>query len=543
MRDEQKGEGITMRSKQTGIRQGKFIAGAEDVVGNELSLREVEPWLPERWDKETDVVVIGYGGGGAVTALTARNQGAEVLVLEKAPYGGGNSICIGGGLLVPVDEERAVEYIKWLTVGLTEEDVIRAYVKRLVKLPQWLRQIGIPGTEGEPETVPGLYPEWHKAPGAEGIKGYEIGASGPAIYNTVAGHVEEAGVEIMYNTPAKKLIQNWKTKEILGLVAESKGRAIFIRARKAVVLACGGFEFDERMVKDNLTECPLVFAGTPYNTGDGVRMAQQVGAQLWHMHSQAAPMLVGIKTPDNDVYCTPFIVRDIPNTHKKGGCIWVNRRGERFFNELTNLHFLRHGAVLRRDWYDYDAMKMEFIDFPAWIIFDESARTAGPIMTSYWIGTTPWSTDNKREIEKGWVVKADTIGELASKCKMINEAGKEVCIPADRLKETIEEYNRYCESGEDPDFHREDGLMSIKTPPFYVVQRVVPAGVNTQGGPKHDARGRVLSVDNETIPRLYAVGECGSLWGPYYNGGGNVTEFMTMGLIVGENVATETRWE
>jgi succinate dehydrogenase/fumarate reductase flavoprotein subunit len=142
----------------------------------------------------------------------------------------------------------------------------------------------------------------------------------------------------------------------------------------------------------------------------------------------------------------------------------------------------------------------------------------------------PWSADNSAEVDKGWIIKADTLGELAAACGM--DAGV--------LASTVGTYNSYCEAGVDPDFGRPAGtLVPLSEPPYYAVQ-LWPGGPNTQGGPRRNAAAQVMSVRGESIPRLYSAGEFGSIYGMLYpSGGGNIAECLAFGRIAGRNVAAE----
>jgi succinate dehydrogenase/fumarate reductase flavoprotein subunit len=144
-----------------------------------------------------------------------------------------------------------------------------------------------------------------------------------------------------------------------------------------------------------------------------------------------------------------------------------------------------------------------------------------------------WSEDNSREIEKGWIVKGDTIGELAEK----------LGIEAQGLAETVEKFNAFCERSSDPEFKRGPNSMSpLQSPPFYGTELGLNI-INTQGGPAHNARCQVIGGNNEPIPKLYAAGELGSFFGHLYQGGSNFPEALAFGRIAGKNAALEVPWE
>ena len=110
--------------------------------------------------------------------------------------------------------------------------------------------------------------------------------------------VKQRPIPILYETPGKELIQHDVTKEILGIRAQYGNKSIHVKAGKAVVLTCGGFENNQRMIRDYLPGVPYCYtSGSPYNEGDGITMAMSVGADLWHMNNYAGPSMA-LKVPE-----------------------------------------------------------------------------------------------------------------------------------------------------------------------------------------------------------------------------------------------------
>ena len=132
-------------------------------------------------------------------------------------------------------------------------------------------------------------------------------------------------------------------------------------------------------------------------------------------------------------------------------------------------------------------------------------------------------------IERGWIQRAETVGELA------DQIGLDSAV----LTATVERYNEHCRKGVDADFGRSDGLEELKTAPFYAI-KAEPCLLNTQGGPRRDAQARVLDVFGEPIPGLYAAGELGSIWSTLYPGSGNISEALIFGRIAGREAAQRT---
>lgn len=512
--------------------------------------------LPASWDREADVVIVGYGGAGATCAFTAAEAGAEVLVLEKGDQGGGNSACIAGSLLVTsVDDEQALTYLDWMCAGQTEKDVLQAYVDGLRDVPQFQSRLGFDlKPDPQPFRADGFFPEFPQAPGNEGLLGisYIAAPGGAAMWESIARLAEGAGARIEYSTPASRLIQDPTTRAIVGVIAQTAdGSEIAVKARRGVVLATGGYEFNEEMRQQYLTHCPVLFLGSPNLTGDGVAMASAAGAKLWHMNSAAGPLYWGIEVEKGRVYVTYDFMKmagfghNAPVYQQAGSMILVDKYGRRFHNETTETGSVHHGYGNREKWFAMDAEVPEFAHVPAYVVFDEKARAAGAVMTTLNSRTPPWSKDNQAELEAGWIVQADTVEELAERCAIPNLPGiaRGGTVDGARLRETVDRWNADCAKGVDSQLGRDIFLTPLDTPPFYAVGPLYPTFVNTHGGPKHDASQRVLDHREQAIPRLYAVGELGSMWGPYYNSMGDIAEFIISGRTAARNVVGETPWD
>ncbi len=514
-------------------------------AGEEKKVGKLRPWIPERWDCEAEVVVVGYGGAGACAAIAAHDAGSQALILEKAPLGGGNTGCSGGGMRIPSNVASAIEHYRALTQGTVDEESICALAEAMVDLPHRLKEWG-----AELEYSP-MEPEYPTLPGSEGFhqvaslartadleedqQEREVGwvAYGDQLFSFLENLVKERRIGVMYETPAKELVQDLVTKEILGVKVESQGGVIYVKARKGVVLACGGFQNNHEMLVDFLpyaTQLPIYPYGTPYNTGDGIVMASQVGAKLWHMTGcelgNFAP-----KAPSEKFGVGFRLVRHLPIGSQ---AIYVNKYGKRFMNESILLSHRKD--LFKVQCFDHDSA--EYPNIPLYIVFDETFRKKRPIVGMHmgWWCTHrlyEWSDDNSAEIEQGWIVKANTIKELA----------KEIGVGSDALEETVTRYNEYCRIGQDSDFGRsQEWLVSLETPPYYAAELCEPI-INTQGGPKHNARAQVLDQNDKPIPRLYAAGELGSFFFPLYEGASNIPEALAFGRIAGEQLAGLRPWE
>jgi succinate dehydrogenase/fumarate reductase flavoprotein subunit len=182
---------------------------------------------------------------------------------------------------------------------------------------------------------------------------------------------------------------------------------------------------------------------------------------------------------------------------------------------------------------------------PTHIVFDEEFRLKGALYPAQVFGTLKlawswwaaieryqWSADSSVEIARGWIVKADTLADLAVKIKKDPVA----------LQKTVTTWNEYVAAGKDPEYGRAATQMAaIQTPPYYAAE-FVPTFVNTQGGPRRNKDAQIVDLDGNPIPRLYSAGELGSIYSFCYQGGGNVGECMAFGRIAGNNAASESSW-
>jgi succinate dehydrogenase/fumarate reductase flavoprotein subunit len=304
---------------------------------------------------------------------------------------------------------------------------------------------------------------------------------------------------------------------VSGVVAEVEGRELVIGARRAVILTCGGFENDPQLKWDFLMPRGMRFQGSPSNTGDGVRMAAEVGSSLWHMGAMASGG--GVQVPGFEAaFSVSFMAP---------GFIYVDRHGHRFFEE-TYLDLHQYWEVQS----EFDTGRFEHPRVPMYAIFDEEVRLRAPLVgsSSGYSGKAlgyQWSADNSEEINKGWIMKSTSLLELAEKAGLDGQA----------LEATVARYNEHCAAGNDPDFHRPPKtLKSIQGPPYYAVE-IWPVLLNTQGGPRRDEGSRVLDSFGKPIPRLYAAGELGSIWGFHYHTSSNLAECIVYGRIAGRNAA------
>jgi succinate dehydrogenase/fumarate reductase flavoprotein subunit len=468
-----------------------------------------------------DVIVCGYGGAGAAAAIEASDAGARVLIAEKMPEGGGSTQESGGSLATIRDRDGAVEHYLALTEGRTPRAVMETYVDGVADLPRWIGANG-----GELERLPMARPPFpHRYEGSAyanfpradsigdrvRLAGVEVSHGGTTLWRFLERNVSERAIEVRYGLAANSLVVDGAA--VRGVEFKLGGQELTVRAEKAVVLACGGFAANAKMLGDAVAPGISYLSPPGRNMGDGVRMAQEIGADLWHMNCVAAGFGYQVAGLDAAWMCS------IPAF----GFFMVDRDGRRFLNEPAIEHHAANHALLVRE-----VHTGEFRRMPSYLIFDETTRLAGRIATveAGYNRHFGWSEDNSAEVEKGWIKQADTIDELADL----------LGIPGPNLEQTWERYNAGCESGDDERGRSTDTLVPLATPPFYGIE-VRPSLFNTQGGPRRNEQGEILSTNGSAIPGLFSAGELGSIWAALYPGAGNVTEALVTGRIAGRNAA------
>src|SRR4030042_6420870 len=215
-----------------------------------------------------------------MTAITARDQGADVLILEKASeaHAGGNTRVSGQGYWCPSDFNKSVEYQNAMSDGYPiPDDITEVFHKHSIHVTEWLTEMG-----ADMRTIPtqGEYPEF---PGGAGYVCWStLGNGYQRLWLLLMENALKRNIPIQYDLPAKELIRDVKTGEVRGVVAENKGKKVYVKAKKAVALCTGGFENNQEMILDYLGMPCGYPKGSPYNTGDGLRMAMAIGADLWH---------------------------------------------------------------------------------------------------------------------------------------------------------------------------------------------------------------------------------------------------------------------
>lgn len=464
--------------------------------------------------EDVDVVIIGYGGAGASAAITCHDAGLRVALLESSAVPGGNTRASGGSLRPVDDIDGALSYLSALSHGETPDEMLRTFLQHTPETLSWLESLGASLVPMDGAAIAGAFPRIQSVsyPGAAAGSSLparlrvddEPGVSGgESLWRVLEAAVAARNISVHLGARATR-IESTPDAGDAGriVVAEHPDGEIRLRARRAVVIATGGFQHDAALVADWLGH-PLKSFGPPLNRGDGLRLAQSLGASLWHMAAHAVTLGY------------PKTTHPLPVRHQSpdAGFVYVDLQGRRFIDETgTDFHALPMSLL------DTDVRSGSYMRLPSWFVFDETTRTAGPIANaSLTFGGLDWSADNSAEIADGSILTAATLEELAQKMG-VDDAN---------LAETIATYNAAAASGDRDEFGR-DERRALDHGPFYAIQ-VEPVLVNTQGGPKRDERGRVLDSYGSPIEGLYGAGELGSIWGHFYPGAGNLTEALVSG--------------
>ena len=518
--------------------------------------RSTQPGTIPNFDLTYDVIVVGYGFAGARSAIAAADCTASVLLAEKEPTPGGISICSGGSMRGTRDPNGVFAYLKATNAGRTPDDVLRALADGMADMEEEIATLAaVSKATVETKEQRGNYPfpgvdafldsKITHVPGCEELeKTYphvmaRPSAAGWRMFKVLEDNVAQRAnaIEVRYEFVAERLITNGQ-REVLGVWFRSKdGRRVAAKARRGVVLACGGFEANDEMKRQYWEKAPVLTATSTSNTGDGIRMAQDLGADLWHMwHVHGS---YGFKHPDTR-YPVAIRVKRLPdwfpgtepNAEVKMCWIVVDQDGKRYMNECTPYT----QDTSHRPMEFFDTVRQIFPRIPSHLIYDENGRKmyqiGAPTYNKKGLAFS-WSQDNLHEVELGIIKKAELVAELA----------QSLGVSAKTMQSTLDRWNALCAQQEDEDFGRPPKTMTkIDTPPYYFGE-VWPVVSNTQGGPVHNARQQIMNVFGEPIPRLYAAGEMGSAFGYLYLSGGNLAECLVTGKIAGTGAAAMPNWD
>ncbi len=490
-------------------------ASQASVNVGEYELEELEVTEPTE-EKETeqnyDVVVIGAGGAGFTAAISAAENGASVVLLEKEAVVGGNTSWSGAGLDIPenwVQEKLGIEDSKELYKedtmkggdGTNIEELVDVLANNALDTAEWLKDdVGVEFMEDFQKHFGG-----HTVARAIVVKG---GIGSQMIVKELA-RAEELGVTVKTHTKAVDLIQNEEGKVVGVKAVNTLGQELTFNADKGVVIASGGFAGNVELrtqYRPELNE-KIGTTNAPGHDGDGIIMAKKLNADTTHMEFiQTYPFS----------FPTSGKISFVADTRMYGAPM-VNIEGKRFVNENDRRDIVAQSILAQPDGYGY-------------MIWDEDILEEARTMELY-------GDEFNQLVEDKVLIKADTLEEAADFFGINKE----------ELKKTIETYNSYAEDflngtdskEADKEWNRNAKLAKIDEGPFYI-QQVIPSVHHTMGGLVIDTIGRVKDTDGNVIKGLYAAGEVvGGIHGNNRLGGNALTEISVFGKIAGESAALE----
>lgn len=459
----------------------------------------------EEADQTFDVVVIGAGGAGFSAAIEAKQAGASVVLLEKMPAVGGNTLISGGEMNAPnnwvqqklgiKDDSADLFYEDTLKGGdnLGTPNMVRILADNALKSAEWLRD------EIKVEFLPDHLFQFGGHSRKRAL--IPVGHTGAELITKLKVKTEADGIVIKTNMKAEALLANDQGK-VNGVTATSaNGDKITFHANKGVVLATGGFGSNVEMRKKYNPELDEKYMSTdsPGTTGDGIVMAEALGAKLTNMkYIQTYPV------------CNPVTgVISLVADSRFDGAILINQEGERFVEELERRDVISKAILAQSGGYAYQLWNQKIGD----------------------IGKTVEAHQDEYDmlVKQGMLHKADTLEEVAAFFK----------VDIEKLKATVAKVNKYAETKDDLDFHHRGGLVSLETGPYYI-QKAIPSVHHTMGGIVIDEKTHVMNEDGKVIPGLYAAGEVtGVIHGANRLGGNAIADVFTFGRIAGQQVVAE----
>ena len=502
----------------------KNVGGAAAVAGLAGSGMALTPWtaqaaceaLPKKWDETYDVVIIGSGFAGLAAAYEAKKAGASVVVLEKMRTPGGNSIVNGGVVAAPNSPEQAKKGIKdspellykdmvTAGLGLNHPELAKKVAENAMATVQWtIDELGVKYREGVSQegghSVPRMYSTHNQ--------------SGSAIVQKQLEKLTSMGLKVRLQAFLKNVYRD-KDGRVKGVQIRdgyvhpkaNSGKLKNIRARKAVVLAFGGFGQDVafRTQQDPKLTAKFDTTNQPGATAEGLRESLRIGCTPIQLSwIQVAPW----GSPDEKGFgLAAFFGQGAAATNG----VWIDAAtGKRFINELADRK-IRADAIINRMNQSHECIAIADAD---------GVKRVDFLMPKF--------------LERGIVKPYDTLEQVAAVYK----------VPLAALKETIAIHNKSLQEG-DKEFGRvlQKDVTPINTAPFYVM-RLMPKIHHCMGGVGINVKAQALDlITSEPIPGLYAAGEAtGGVHGAVRLGSCATVDCLVFGRIAGQNAAAEKSW-
>ena len=571
-RDPNSHAGITRRDMLAGT-------GAATVALGVLAVDSASAAEALQWDRETDILVVGSGAAAASAAITANQNGDDVLVIEKAPITGGTAAKSAGVLWIPDNftlkargiDDRKEDCLRYMvrfsypqhydeahaTLGISaaQYELLAAFYDNASKAIDSLRnngdlQIGEwrmfaldrPATDYLDQVPENKVPAGRalgplKSDGTMGM--------GADLMTQLHASLQRRGVPVLTAHRATGIIRNEQGR-VIGVECDAAGKTVRVRARKAVIFGTGGYAHNTEFVDAYQKQSLMGACAMPWSTGDFINIAGAAGARMGDLSTawrsqivldealQARTLAAGVFFPPGD------------------SMVQVNRYGVRAVDENRNYNDRTtvHGY--------FDATLSEFPNLLMFMIYDQ--RSAEAFAGAYPFPATPTGA--------GHVLSGNSLAELTARiearlAEVAGHTGGFSLSPdfAANLQQTITRFNGYALSGNDEEFHRgkyaydnewhlvfspmrsDTQWPANKGPtvtmhpfrdegPYYAI--ILAAGaLDTSGGPAIDASARVLDTANQPIPGLYGAGNC--IASPssraYYGAGHTLGMATTFGFI------------
>ena len=440
---------------------------------------------------DTDIVVIGSGGAGMSAALSAKESGLDVTLIEKMVYLGGNTVRAKGGLnAAETKYQRSLGIVDTIQTfiddtmkggkNVNDPELVKYLAENSSDAVEWLDSMGI-SLKSVVSSGGASKPRMHAPEGG--------GDAGKYIIAGLQKQLEPKGIKIYTETKATEIIM--KDGKASGVIAETPNGKMTINA-KAVIIATGGFSANEELYTKYRPELKgFITTGHPGGTGDGIFMAESIGATLVDMEQiQIHPTVEQSKS-------------ELVTEGLRGrGAILVNQEGKRFGDEMGTRDVVSADVLAQPGSYAY-------------IVFDNNLRKNMATVESM--------------VALGIVTEAATYDELAQKLNM----------PADAFKATMDKWNNDVKAKNDTEFGRTQAMdWTLEEDPYYAI-KIAPAVHHTMGGIKINTNAEVIGTNGAPISGLYAAGEVtGGIHGANRLGGNAIADIIIFGRQAGKNAAS-----
>ena len=475
-------------------------AGVTLAKADKKALKKAARELPKT--SNYDVVVIGAGGAGFSAAITAKNAGANVVLLEKMPAVGGNSLISGAEMNVAKNwvqpklginddspELHAQDTFKGGD-GKGDMKVINVMTHEALDAAKWCRDYL--GVRFEDDNL--FFFGGHSRKRAL----IPVGHTGTEFIAKFQAKADELGIPVITNMKAEELIKN-KDGRVVGVKATMDGSEYTFNAKGGVVLATGGFGANPEMVKKYNPKIDERFKTTdaPGTTGEALYMAERAGAQLVNMgYIQTYPI------------CDPISgAIELIADARFDGAIMLNQEGKRFVEELQRRDVLSEAILNQTGQY-------------CWVLWNDNIGKISNTVKAH-------ANEYEAFTKQGIMTTCDDLKCIADFTK----------IPFDQLRKTVKRVSDMAGKGNDKDFNHRSGLVDMQQGKYYVI-KAVPSTHHTMGGVRINEKAEALTAEGKVIPGLWAAGEVtGVTHGTNRLGGNAYTDIIVFGRIAGEAAA------